>query len=47
MWPRLDRTLKKIIRTGGGVVLLDGSLIRTRRRTGRTTPASTNIMACS
>ncbi|MGW0656586.1 hypothetical protein ACWD4T_49035 [Streptomyces umbrinus] len=32
--PRLDRTLKKITRTGGGVVLLDGSLIRTRRRTG-------------
>lgn len=32
--PRLDRALKKITRTGGGVVLLDGSLIRTRRRTG-------------
>ncbi|MDW8806323.1 transposase family protein [Streptomyces scabiei] len=32
--PRLDRALKKIARTGGGVVLLDGSLIRTRRRTG-------------
>lgn len=32
--PRLDRALKKIARTGGGVVLLDGSLIRTGRRTG-------------
>lgn len=32
--PRLDRALKKIARSGGGVVLLDGSLIRTRRRTG-------------
>ncbi|MBB4902762.1 hypothetical protein FHS37_006859 [Streptomyces griseostramineus] len=32
--PRLDRALKKITRTGGGIVLLDGSLIRTRRRTG-------------
>ena len=32
--PRLDRALKRNARTGGGVVLLDGSLIRTRRRTG-------------
>ncbi|MFF4028470.1 transposase family protein [Streptomyces sviceus] len=32
--PRLDRALKKIARTGGGVVLLDGTLMRTRRRTG-------------
>ncbi|MEU9788938.1 transposase family protein [Streptomyces phaeochromogenes] len=32
--PRLDRALKEIARKGGGVVLLDGSLIRTRRRTG-------------
>lgn len=32
--PRLDRTLRKIARDGGGVVLLDGSVIRTRRRTG-------------
>ncbi|MFC7264646.1 transposase family protein [Streptomyces lutosisoli] len=32
--PRLDRALKKIARTGGGIVLLDGTLIRTRRRTG-------------
>ncbi|MGW8880997.1 transposase family protein [Streptomyces mirabilis] len=32
--PRLDRALKKIARKGGGAVLLDGSLIRTRRRTG-------------
>ena len=31
---RLDRALKKIARKGGGIVLLDGSLIRTRRRTG-------------
>ncbi|EST38798.1 transposase IS4 [Streptomycetaceae bacterium MP113-05] len=33
--PRLDRALKKITRSGGGVVLLDGSVIRTRRRTGK------------
>lgn len=32
--PRLDRALKKIARTGGAVVLLDGTLVRTRRRTG-------------
>ncbi|MGV9232453.1 transposase family protein [Streptomyces nigra] len=32
--PRLDRVLKKIARKAGGVVLLDGTLIRTRRRTG-------------
>ncbi|MGW4026813.1 transposase family protein [Streptomyces sp. NPDC005009] len=32
--PRLVRALKWITRTGGGVVLLDGSLIGTRRRTG-------------
>lgn len=32
--PRLDRALRKLARKGGGVVLLDGSLIRTRRRTG-------------
>lgn len=32
--PRLDRALKKITRSGGGAVLLDGSLIRTHRRTG-------------
>ncbi|MFG2311491.1 transposase family protein [Streptomyces sp. NPDC048566] len=32
--PRLDRALKRIARKGGGIVLLDGSLIRTRRRTG-------------
>jgi hypothetical protein len=32
--PRPDRALKKIARKGGGVVLLDGSVIRTRRRTG-------------
>ncbi|MCX4681122.1 hypothetical protein OG413_38625 [Streptomyces sp. NBC_01433] len=33
--PCLDRALKKIAPTGGGFVLLDGSLIRTRRRTGK------------
>jgi hypothetical protein len=32
--PRLDRVLRKISRKGGQVVLLDGTLIRTRRRTG-------------
>jgi hypothetical protein len=33
--PRLDRALKKIARSGGVVVLLDGTLIRTRRRAGK------------
>jgi DDE superfamily endonuclease len=33
--PRLDRACKKIARMGGGIVLLDGSVIRTRRRTGK------------
>nr|BFD94099.1 IS5/IS1182 family transposase [Kitasatospora sp. Xyl93] len=32
--PRLDRALRRITRTGGVVVLLDGTLVRTRRRTG-------------
>ena len=32
--PRLDRALKKLARSGGVVVLLDGTLVRTRRRTG-------------
>ncbi|MEU8691485.1 transposase family protein [Streptomyces sp. NPDC048665] len=32
--PRLDRALKKIARQSGVVVLLDGTLVRTRRRTG-------------
>ncbi|MET8014193.1 transposase family protein [Streptomyces sp. NPDC005271] len=32
--PRLDRALKKIAKRGGVVVLLDGTLIRARRRTG-------------
>jgi hypothetical protein len=31
---RLDRVLKKIARKGGHVVLLDGTLVHTRRRTG-------------
>ena len=33
--PRLDRALKKITQAGGEVVLLDGTLIRTRRRSGK------------
>jgi hypothetical protein len=33
--PRLDRALKKIAQAGGEVVPLDGTLIRTRRRSGR------------
>ncbi|WSU55629.1 transposase [Streptomyces sp. NBC_01092] len=33
--PRLDHALKKTTRKGGGVVLLDGTVIRTRRRTGK------------
>lgn len=32
--PRLDRALQKIARKGGVVVLLDGTLVRTRRRAG-------------
>ncbi|WP_406357028.1 transposase [Streptomyces sp. NBC_01635] len=32
--PRLDRALKKIARKGGVVVLLDGTLVHTRRRAG-------------
>jgi hypothetical protein len=31
--PRLDRALRKIVRSGGEVVLIDGTLVRTRRRT--------------
>ncbi|MEU6895532.1 transposase family protein [Streptomyces sp. NPDC046557] len=33
--PRLDRALKKIAKQGGEVVLIDGTLIPTQRRTGR------------
>ncbi|MEV8230667.1 transposase family protein [Streptomyces sp. NPDC079167] len=33
--PRLDRALKKISRQGGEMVLIDGTLIRTQRRTGK------------
>jgi DDE superfamily endonuclease len=33
--PRLERALRKICATGGEVVLLDGTLIRTRRRCGK------------
>lgn len=32
--PRLDRTLKKIKAAGGAYVLLDGTLVRTTRRSG-------------
>jgi hypothetical protein len=32
--PRLDRALAKIARSGGELVLIDGTLVRTRRRTG-------------
>ena len=49
--PRLDRALKTVARQGGEVVLIDGTLIRTQRRTGRpigrTIPASTTAMACT
>ncbi|MFJ3309588.1 transposase family protein [Streptomyces sp. NPDC086549] len=34
--PRLDRALKKIAKRGGEVVLIDGTLIPTQRRTGKT-----------
>ncbi|MFF7074493.1 transposase family protein [Streptomyces pseudovenezuelae] len=33
--PRLDRALKKVTKRGGEVVLIDGTLIPTQRRTGR------------
>ena len=33
--PRLDRALAKVARDSGCLVLLDGTLIRTRRRTGQ------------
>ncbi|MFE9859036.1 transposase family protein [Streptomyces sp. NPDC005780] len=33
--PRLDRALKKVAKQGGEVVLIDGTLIRTQRRTGK------------
>lgn len=33
--PRLDGALKKVVKRGGEVVLIDGTLIRTQRRTGR------------
>ncbi|MFF9511567.1 hypothetical protein ACF1BU_33760 [Streptomyces sp. NPDC014724] len=49
--PRLDRALRQIARRGGEVVLIDGTLIPTQRRTGaanaRTTRASTTAMACT
>ncbi|GHE13780.1 transposase family protein [Streptomyces alanosinicus] len=33
--PCLDRALKKVAKKGGEVVLIDGTLIRTQRRTGK------------
>jgi len=33
--PRLERALGKVARSGGEAVLLDGTLVRTRRRTGK------------
>ncbi|NUP46383.1 MAG: transposase [Catenulispora sp.] len=33
--PRLERALGKIARSGGEAVLIDGTLVRTRRRTGK------------
>ncbi|MFB7445264.1 MULTISPECIES: hypothetical protein [Streptomyces] len=33
--PRLDRALKKVAKQGGEVVLIDGTLIPTQRRTGK------------
>ncbi|WP_385632768.1 transposase family protein [Streptomyces sp. SudanB135_2055] len=33
--PRLGHALKKVPQQGGEVVLIDGTLIRTRRRTGK------------
>ncbi|WP_455360197.1 transposase family protein [Streptomyces sp. SYSU K21746] len=33
--PRLDRALKKVAKRGGEVVLIDGTLIATQRRTGK------------
>jgi DNA-binding transcriptional regulator YdaS (Cro superfamily) len=33
--PRLERALGKIARSGGEAVLVDGTLVRTRRRTGK------------
>ncbi|MEU5486075.1 transposase family protein [Streptomyces mirabilis] len=33
--PRLDRALKKVAKRGGEVVLIDGTLIPTQRRTGK------------
>jgi hypothetical protein len=49
--PRLNRALRQVARQGGEVVLIDGTLIRTRRQTGRPTggtiPGSTAAMACT
>ncbi|MFF4427445.1 transposase family protein [Streptomyces sp. NPDC001549] len=33
--PRLDRALKKVVKRGGEVVVIDRTLIRTQRRTGK------------
>ncbi|HEY3467092.1 MAG TPA: transposase family protein [Amycolatopsis sp.] len=37
---RLDRVLRRLVARGGSVVLVDGTLIRTRRRTGRANRAN-------
>ena len=37
---RLDRALSRLVAGGGAVVLVDGTLIRTRRRTGRANRAN-------
>ena len=37
---RLDRVLRRLVARGGAVVLVDGTLIRTRRRTGRANRAN-------
>jgi hypothetical protein len=39
---RLDRVLRRLAARGGTVVLVDGTLIRTRRRTGRANRANYN-----
>ncbi|MHA6757170.1 transposase family protein [Streptacidiphilus sp. PAMC 29251] len=38
--PRLDRALKKIVKRGGELVLIDGTLVPTRRRTGKDNKAN-------
>ncbi|MER6126030.1 hypothetical protein ABT173_26070 [Streptomyces sp. NPDC001795] len=48
--PRLDRALAKVARRGGEAVLIDGTLIPTRRRTGkdnRKNYSGTSATACT